>query len=544
MNSLPRNFQDAVSVTRALGYDYLWIDALCIVQDCPKDWEHEAGQMADVYKYASVTIVPVSAKSSHDGFLQPRRFRDARIPYIRPQDGLADGLILLRLDHRPWAHWGHDVDESWWRYRAWTLQEWLLSRRTLHFATQRIYHACGNPLDVKTEGDQLPPGCPPLNTDFDAEDFEDIVSADGTDCSTDSESVGQQSPCHQAPDEVFLTVNNDISDYPSTVSERANSSDIETSSDTETSESSLMRRHLRTYGDSPFGAWHVVVSDYTKRSLTVSEDKLPAIEGLAREMHSKCPRRLGRYFAGIWENDLARGLLWQPVRNDAGLRVGTESFSWPPEGPTPDPQKRYLGDPRSTILKLSVTLPKRYRAPSWSWASLDASVHWLGPWRSWTEYTQGVIEILEGSFQFEGDSIYGKLTDGHLTLMAVYLEVSTSCLTLKTTPGQQIRSASQDVDGESHWTGKSSDLVYLLDEAGPFAEANFDFMSDTPEKVYALKLTHGLPPHAMEYLPSGLLLQESGRRPGAYERLGTFGILEEGHLRAFADVRPRPITLV
>jgi hypothetical protein len=42
-------FQDAISVTRALGIRYLWIDALCILQDSVKDWEQESANMAAVY---------------------------------------------------------------------------------------------------------------------------------------------------------------------------------------------------------------------------------------------------------------------------------------------------------------------------------------------------------------------------------------------------------------------------------------------------------------------------------------------------------------
>jgi heterokaryon incompatibility protein (HET) len=36
-SELSRSFQDAVTVTRSLGINYLWIDCLCIVQDDHKD---------------------------------------------------------------------------------------------------------------------------------------------------------------------------------------------------------------------------------------------------------------------------------------------------------------------------------------------------------------------------------------------------------------------------------------------------------------------------------------------------------------------------
>ncbi|KAF2646878.1 HET-domain-containing protein [Massarina eburnea CBS 473.64] len=33
IKSLPRKFRDAINVTRQIGIRYIWIDALCIVQD-------------------------------------------------------------------------------------------------------------------------------------------------------------------------------------------------------------------------------------------------------------------------------------------------------------------------------------------------------------------------------------------------------------------------------------------------------------------------------------------------------------------------------
>ena len=43
--SLPRSFQDAAEITRRLDYRYVWIDALCIVQDDKNDWVREGAQM-------------------------------------------------------------------------------------------------------------------------------------------------------------------------------------------------------------------------------------------------------------------------------------------------------------------------------------------------------------------------------------------------------------------------------------------------------------------------------------------------------------------
>lgn len=38
MKALLPTHRDAITVTRRLGFQYIWIDSLCIIQDCPKDW--------------------------------------------------------------------------------------------------------------------------------------------------------------------------------------------------------------------------------------------------------------------------------------------------------------------------------------------------------------------------------------------------------------------------------------------------------------------------------------------------------------------------
>jgi hypothetical protein len=86
-------------------------------------------------------------------------------------------------------------------------------------------------------------------------------------------------------------------------------------------------------------SWRILVGEFTKRSLTAPEDKLRAIAGLAEEYQQLMN---DTYHAGLWESELVTELLWR--RNslsDSGLLL-----------------------PR----------PVKYRAPSWSWASVDSEV--------------------------------------------------------------------------------------------------------------------------------------------------------------------------
>ncbi|KAK4943210.1 hypothetical protein LTR10_017234 [Elasticomyces elasticus] len=65
-SAIPATYRDAINFTRALGYRYLWIDALCIIQDDKQDWSHEAAHMADIYSDAILVIS--AANATHVGF--------------------------------------------------------------------------------------------------------------------------------------------------------------------------------------------------------------------------------------------------------------------------------------------------------------------------------------------------------------------------------------------------------------------------------------------------------------------------------------------
>lgn len=46
---LPQTILDAITVTRELGIPYLWVDAICIVQDDENDVATELARMVDIY---------------------------------------------------------------------------------------------------------------------------------------------------------------------------------------------------------------------------------------------------------------------------------------------------------------------------------------------------------------------------------------------------------------------------------------------------------------------------------------------------------------
>lgn len=72
-HQLPTLFKDAILFfARKLGIRYLWIDALCILQDDSKDWERESAVMAEVYSNPYLTIAATRAVNPYSSLLEDR----------------------------------------------------------------------------------------------------------------------------------------------------------------------------------------------------------------------------------------------------------------------------------------------------------------------------------------------------------------------------------------------------------------------------------------------------------------------------------------
>ena len=82
-NLLPRTFRDALHITMVLGYKFIWIDSLCIIQDSPEDWQREALTMASVYGNAVCTIA-ATQENSHSGCFRARNPLAMRPCRLRP----------------------------------------------------------------------------------------------------------------------------------------------------------------------------------------------------------------------------------------------------------------------------------------------------------------------------------------------------------------------------------------------------------------------------------------------------------------------------
>ncbi|TVY51092.1 hypothetical protein LCER1_G008094 [Lachnellula cervina] len=133
--ALTKTFRDAIDTSRYFGFQYLWIDSLCIIQDDPNDWDAEASLMADVYGNSSLNIAASGAANGNAGLFFARdRFWRCQ---IQPKDGDTESLY----DCYPTGQ-VFDLTVSPLELRAWTRQERILPRRTIHFTRTQILWEC------------------------------------------------------------------------------------------------------------------------------------------------------------------------------------------------------------------------------------------------------------------------------------------------------------------------------------------------------------------------------------------------------------------
>ncbi|KAK4073538.1 uncharacterized protein Triagg1_5364 [Trichoderma aggressivum f. europaeum] len=135
-DQFPQTIKDAIQVAMALDLEYLWVDALCIIQDSNPDKAEQISRMAEIYEQAYITISAASATAVPEGFLHDRYMageKGFRMPFTC-QDGRMSAVILWQ-GREPDA-W-EPIDQ-----RSWCLQESILSPRVLEYGTHNIRWHC------------------------------------------------------------------------------------------------------------------------------------------------------------------------------------------------------------------------------------------------------------------------------------------------------------------------------------------------------------------------------------------------------------------
>ncbi|KAL1637001.1 hypothetical protein SLS58_009527 [Diplodia intermedia] len=118
----PCTLQDAITVTRNLGLNFIWIDSACIIQNDEEDKRREIAKMRRIYANSYVTIVASTARTAADGFLQDREPPPPLVKVPFPCAGGSLGSMYLR--GRVSSGWTqYDVSSLQTDKRAWTMEE-------------------------------------------------------------------------------------------------------------------------------------------------------------------------------------------------------------------------------------------------------------------------------------------------------------------------------------------------------------------------------------------------------------------------------------
>lgn len=418
LSKFPQTIQDAIISTKKFGLRYLWVDALCILQDKDDDTDkiQQMGKMNTIYRGAYVTIIAASADHVTKGFLEDRlsRIPAARVPFVCP-DGKVGSACLADLD---WDHWDarhayYDVIEPV-NGRGWCMQERFLSERAFVFASDTLRYHCQT--ETVSIGDAL---CEP-------------------------------STSMTLPRSIFLP------NY-------------------KLSEEELVKARQ---------AWQYVIWDYTRRELGRGGlDKLNAVGGIAEQFGSVWS---SRYLAGIWEHNLLEDLLW-----------------------------------RRSIASDPVARAEIYRAPSWSWASMDGIVDGTAQTKTLQVGQPGVLhcDVMECEVTLRSPKApFAAVTAAHLKLNGQLHKVTTKV------------PASPD----STWP------LFLGSEESPIGWVNLDALNDIKEldNLFVVPILWDTALSSVEALVLAAVDE------GKYRRVGIFHVSDKHSLAWVGTVDVQEVNII
>ncbi|RSM08694.1 hypothetical protein CDV31_008036 [Fusarium ambrosium] len=137
-------------------------------------------------------------------------------------------------------------------------------------------------------------------------------------------------------------------------------------------------------------AWRKIVTRYSRRNLTFEGDKLPALGGLAARFAAESVGENGSsdpsdcYLAGLWRDDLIRGLCWDSEFPDLG-----------PAGIS--------------------------QAPTWSWASTRSSIYYG---TDWFDEMEDLAVVRDARVELETPgNMFGRVTGGRILMGVTRLRV-------------------------------------------------------------------------------------------------------------------------
>ncbi|CZR68030.1 uncharacterized protein PAC_17929 [Phialocephala subalpina] len=236
-------------------------------------------------------------------------------------------------------------------------------------------------------------------------------------------------------------------------------------------------------------SWYGLVEAYTERDLSYGDDKLPALSGLARAYGIQ---HEGTYVAGLWSQDLVFGLLWYNKTNQ--------------------PLRR----------------PARYRAPSWSWASVDGPINFFT--MNGGLIPERLIEIEDLVFWTSpaGPDPFGRVTGGALTVTGYLKEGKIKTIMME---------ALEDVEIDGNPLGGEDAVQLLFDEISAIGSVTLD--TATPDgEIFCLLVANSYLQGPVEVDGAIVLLLSPTEKENQYRRAGFSGLYKAREFRPETTLRP------
>ncbi|KAK4217265.1 HET-domain-containing protein [Rhypophila decipiens] len=347
---MPLTFQEAILFCLRLGICYLWIDALCILQDDQSDWQIQSAQMADIYQRSYVTLSATGSKSGSAGcFPKPSLPPERQIEVQGPGGQSYCVMVRSKIVHwaNPLPNPSRDIFPL--LLRGWAFQERILTPRVLRFCKSELVWECNE--EVICECGSLPSmdGVKNKSSRISSQartmSLSEIrvaerIAREPTRPST-SRTVGEPSSRNRdridlrdnrRPLIVISSTHRRADRVPPTRTRAASPltgarmPNLEELTELRTT-GSLLAEQRRALEE-----WHKIVEQYSGLQLSRETDRLPALSGLV----NRTAPFLGRYFAGLWSHTFLKNLAW-----------------------------------RVDLLTSDSRRPAKYQGPSWSWVSVN-----------------------------------------------------------------------------------------------------------------------------------------------------------------------------
>ena len=319
--NLNRTIQGAIQVTRDAGLRYIWIDALCIVQDDAADKAANISRMSSIYGNATLTIVASTNSNPADGLPGVSTALRPRAQATRNVQGMT--LVVACQDpRRPYT----EIEDSVWNSRAWTFQERHLSQRSVYFTNSQMCFTCPHgtamedTLQVLDAGYQPPPLNDQTRLRGRLHDLHTQIWDDPTQSQYPNKAIATKGEATL----IMQSADPDNPDAP----HPAPTPVYEFSPIPDSSETGM----LKIEGETLWKTYREAVSMYTMRKMTWQSDAINAFTGVA-DLISQGTNTT--FWYGLPEFAFDRALLWQPgeelkrrVKPGSDEPLDIPSWSW------------------------------------------------------------------------------------------------------------------------------------------------------------------------------------------------------------------------